>query len=57
MKKKTPSQKKIRKVMREYSSGELHSDSKHGPLVTSAQQALAIGLSEARKLARNVRKK
>ena len=38
--------KKIRKVMREYKEGELHSGSKKGPLVQSKQQASAIALSE-----------
>lgn len=42
-------QKKIRKVMREYKEGELHSGSKKGPLVTNPKQATAIALSEARK--------
>lgn len=42
-------QKKIAKVMKEYSKGELHSGSKKGPVVKSAKQALAIGYSEARK--------
>lgn len=41
--------KKIKKVMREFKKGELHSGSKKGPLVTSRKQATAIALSEARK--------
>ena len=40
---------KVHKVMREFKEGELHSGSKHGPQVTSRKQAIAIGLSEARK--------
>jgi hypothetical protein len=34
--------------MHEFKGGELHSGSKHGPLVKSRAQAIAIGLSEAR---------
>jgi len=40
---------KVGKVMREYKEGELHSGSKKGPVVHSRKQAIAIGLSEARK--------
>jgi hypothetical protein len=41
-------QKKVEKVMREYKKGELKSG-KSGKKVTSRQQAIAIGLSQARK--------
>lgn len=44
---KTP--KKVKKVMREFSKGKLHSGSKKGPVVTNPKQAAAIGYSEARK--------
>jgi hypothetical protein len=37
---------KVRKVMREYKAGTLHSG-KGGPVVRSPKQALAIALSEA----------
>ena len=37
---------KVRKVMREYKAGTLHSG-KGGPFVRSPKQALAIALSEA----------
>lgn len=40
---------KVAKVMREFSEGALHSGSKKGPKVTNRRQALAIGLSEARR--------
>ncbi|MBZ5529740.1 MAG: DUF6496 domain-containing protein [Acidobacteriia bacterium] len=40
---------KITKVMDEWKSGELHSGSKHGPVVKSQKQAVAISLSSARK--------
>ena len=49
MKKKSKSQNKISKVMREYKKGKLHSGSKKGPKVKSRKQAIAIALSEARK--------
>ena len=40
--------KKVKKVMREYKSGSLHSG-KGGPVVKDPKQAQAIALSEARK--------
>jgi hypothetical protein len=40
--------KKVKKVMREYKSGSLHSG-KSGPVVKDSKQAQAIALSEARK--------
>lgn len=49
MKKETKEQKKISKVMREWKSGGLHSG-KGGPVVKSRKQALAIALSEARRM-------
>lgn len=49
MMKKTKSEKKISKVMREYKAGKLHSGSKKGPEVTNPKQAIAIALSEAGK--------
>jgi len=42
-------QAKVGKVMSEFKAGELHSGSKSGPVVKSRKQAIAIGLSEARK--------
>lgn len=48
-KKLTKSKKKIKKVMEEFKSGELHSGSKSGPTVTNPKQAIAIALSESRK--------
>jgi hypothetical protein len=41
---------KIAKVMREYKKGELHSGSKKGPKVTNPKQAMAIALSESRRM-------
>ncbi len=43
---------KVRKVMREYKEGALHSGSKKGPKVSSRKQAIAIALSEQRKQAK-----
>lgn len=48
-KEKSKAKSKIKKVMKEYSEGKLHSGSKKGPMVGSRKQAIAIGLSEARK--------
>jgi len=41
-------EKKVKKVMKEFSEGKLHSGSKKGPVVTNPKQAVAIGYSEAR---------
>jgi hypothetical protein len=46
--------RKIKKVMTEFSEGKLHSGSKKGPEVHSRKQAIAIGLSEARKAGEKV---
>ena len=48
-KKPTKLQKKVKKVMKEYKEGELHSGSKKGPVVRKRKQAIAIAFSEARK--------
>ncbi len=40
---------KMHKVMHEFKVGALHSGSKQGPEVTSRKQAIAIGMSEARR--------
>lgn len=47
MKGKEKKKQKVKKVMDEWKSGELHSGSKHGPKVTSQKQAIAIALSES----------
>lgn len=49
MKSKSKTPPKVKKVMKEFSAGELHSGSKKGPVVTNPKQAVAIGYSEARK--------
>ena len=57
-KKENKHDKKMHKVMHEfYKDDDLHSGSKHGPKVTSRKQAVAIGLSEARKAAAGHTKK
>jgi hypothetical protein len=48
-KKMSGKRSKIKKVMHEFSEGELHSGSKMGKLVTNPKQAVAIAYSEARK--------
>ena len=48
---------KVEKVMHEFKGGKLHSGSKKGPVVKSRAQAIAIGLSEARKAGEKVKKK
>ena len=50
MKKPTKAQKKVGKVMHEFKSGDLHSGSKKGSMVKNRKQAVAIALSEARKV-------
>jgi hypothetical protein len=41
---------KVEKVMGEFKRGSLHSGSKRGPRVTSRRQAVAIALSEQRRV-------
>lgn len=48
---------KIAKVMKQFKAGKLHSGSKKGPIVKSAEQAVAIGLSEERKAGAKIPKK
>jgi hypothetical protein len=55
--KKRKGSEKIRKTLSEFKHGQLHSGSKRGPKVTSPQQAIAIGLSQARKAGANIPKK
>lgn len=42
--------RKVEKTMHEFKHGELHSGSKHGPMVTDRKQAIAIALSQQRKV-------
>lgn len=45
--------KKVGTVMREFKKGELHSG-KDGPVVNNPKQAIAIALSEARKVKKSM---
>lgn len=47
-------QQYVRSAMHERKHGQLHSGSKKGPLVKDRKQAIAIGLSEARKAGADV---
>lgn len=49
MKSGSKSGRKVEKVMKEFGEGKLHSGSKKGPVVKERKQAIAIGMSEARK--------
>ncbi len=42
--------RKIKKVLSEFSAGDLHSGSKKGPKVVKKSQAVAIALSEGRRV-------
>ena len=57
MKKESKGKKKVEKVMKEFGEHKLHSGSKKGPEVTNRKQAIAIGLSEARKAGAKIPKK
>lgn len=51
--KKTPTkaQKKVGTVMHEFKAGNLHSG-KNGPIVNNRKQAIAIAISESKKVAK-----
>lgn len=53
---KMKSKKKIKKVMGEFKKGDLHSGSKKGPVVTNPKQAIAISISEAKKVSKKKKK-
>lgn len=46
--------KDMRGIMHEFKEGELHSGSASGPKVKNRKQAIAIGLSEQRKMGKKV---
>jgi hypothetical protein len=53
-----PSQRrKVRKTLHEFKTGSLRSGSKQGPKVKSRRQAVAIALSQARKVGRKRKRK
>lgn len=47
---------KVKKVMHEFKEGKLHSGSKKGPEVSNPKQAIAIALSESRKVGKKRKK-
>ena len=47
----------IKKTMKEWKAGKLHSGSKKGPVVKSQKQAVAIALSEEKKAKKEKDKK
>lgn len=47
---------KVKLVMHEFKEHKLHSGSKKGPVVHNPKQAIAIALSESRKVTKNKRK-
>lgn len=57
MPKKTKSRKKVTKVIKEFEMGELRSGSKSGPVVTNPKQAIAIALSQSRKVTKKRKKR
>lgn len=50
-------ERKIERVMEEFKEGRLHSGSRKGPKVKKRDQAIAIALSEARKVKKKKHKK
>lgn len=49
-------QAKVEQVMHEFKAGDLHSGSRRGPDVASRKQAVAIALSEGRRVSREKRR-
>lgn len=47
---------KIRVVLEEFKEGDLHSGSKKGPIVKNRKQAIAIALSEVKRLKKKRKK-
>ncbi len=54
---KDAAQQKVKKVLKEFNTGSLRSGSKKGPHVTNRRQAVAIALSEAKKVKGSTKKK
>lgn len=55
--KKKDQKNKVALVMSEFKEGKLRSGSKKGPTVTNPKQAIAIALSESRKVKKHRKKK
>lgn len=51
------SKKKIKKVMHEFKEGKLHEGAPNGPRVKNPRQAIAIAMSEAKKVSKKMHKK
>ena len=47
MKESKKAKSKVKKVMKEYGEGKLHSGSKKGPIIKNRRQAIAVAMSEA----------
>lgn len=54
---KKAKKKRMKEEMDKFEEGKLHSGSKKGPLVTSKDQAIAIGLSESGQSKKKSKKK
>lgn len=55
-KKLSSKKKKIKIVMTEFKEGKLRSGSKQGPKVTNPKQAIAIAISESKKIGKKKKK-
>jgi hypothetical protein len=47
MKESRKAKSKVKRVMKEFKEGKLHSGSKKGPTVTNPKQGIAIAMSES----------
>jgi len=54
---KKQKRKRMKEEMDKFEEGSLHSGSKKGPVVTSKEQAIAIGLSESGQSKKKSKKK
>lgn len=54
---KKQKRKRMKEEMDKFEEGKLHSGSKKGPVVTSKEQAIAIGLSESGQSKKKSKKK
>lgn len=54
---KAKAKAKVEKVMHEFGKGELHSGSKKGPVVKNPKQAIAIAISESKRMKKTKKRK